>query len=165
MAVTAKPLYNTPITLACTLASLASDTNLFIGRQSAAANNAVDLGDDCHVGGKFTLGTSPTAGTQVEVWCYSSYDGISYSAGLGTADAAFTTTSSKKGLMKLLTIIPTEAVSDFQYVWGPYSVAALHGGTMPQSWGVFITHNSGVAANSTASAFEVKYTPVQYQSI
>ena len=165
MTTTAKPSYGTPVTLTCTLASLASDTNLLIGRQSTAANNAADLADDCHVGGKFTLGTSPTVSKQVEIWCYSSYDGTSYSAGLGATDASFTTTSTKKGQMKLVTIIPTEATSNFQYTWGPYSVAALHGGTMPQSWGIFIVHNSGVAANSTAGSFEVKYTPIQYQSI
>lgn len=164
MATTSKPLYGTATTVTCTLASLASDTTLIAGRQSAVADNTTDLAIDCLVGGKITTGTGPTAGRQIEVWCFGSFDGSVYSAGAGTADANFSPTG-EKTLMKLLTIIPTDSTANHGYEWGPFSVAAAFGGTMPPKWGIFVVHNTGAALNSTGANHYIKYTPVQYQAV
>ena len=166
MATVSKPSYAAAQTLTCGLSTgpLASDTNLIAGRQSTVADNTSDLAIDSLVGGKITTGTSPTTGKQIEVWAFGTYDGTTYSAGAGATDANFSPTG-EKTMMKLLTIIPTDATSNHTYEWGPFSVAAAFGGTMPLKWGIFIVHNTGVALNSTAGNHEVKYTAVQYQAV
>jgi hypothetical protein len=156
------PSYSAVTTHTMTLASLASDANLLAGRQDTPIDNTVELADDSMVGGKVTTGTSPTAAKQIEVWAYGSYDGTSYSAGAGNADANITLVT--KTLMSLLQIIPTTSTSNQLYVWGPFSVARAFGGTMPKNWGIFIVHNTGVNLNATAGNHEVKHTPVKYQS-
>lgn len=159
---TASPLYGTTTAMTITLASLASDTNLVAGRQSTVVSNGTDDAIDALVGGKVTTGTSPTASRQIEVWLFGSYDDTEYSGGAGASDAALTPDA--KGLLKLLQIIPTVNTSDKAYRWGPFSVAQAFGGTMPENWGVYIVHNTGVNLNSTAGNHEVVYTPVKYES-
>lgn len=161
---TATPANQAAVTLTHTLASLASDTNLVAGRASAAAdNNGSDDAIDCMVGGKVTTGTSPTASRQIEVWLSGSYDGTSYAGGASGSDANLTPTGSKT-LLKLLTVIPTSSTSDVTYTWGPFSVAAAFGGTMPRKWLVYVVHNTGQNLNSTGGNHETKYTPVKYES-
>lgn len=159
---TATPLYGTPAALTMTLASLASDTNLVAGRASTAIDNSSVDAIDCIVGGKVTTGTTPTASRQIEVWAYGSYDGTSYSGGATGSDANLTPQA--KSLLTLLTVIPTTSTSDQLYTWGPFSIAAAFGGTMPYEWGIYIVHNTGVNLNATAGNHEVKYTPVKYES-
>ncbi len=160
---TATPSYGTSAALTMTLASLASDTSLIAGREATAVDNTSDLAVDSLVGGKVTTGTSPTASRQIEVWAIGSYDGTALSAGATGSDANFSPTG-EKTLLKLLTIIPTDATSNHSYEWGPFSIAQAFGGTMPKKWSVYIVHNTGVALNATGTNHEVKYTPVKYSS-
>lgn len=160
---TATPAYQSVVTHTITLASLASDTNLVAGREGTAIDQAAtDDAVDSIVGGFVTTGTSPTASRQIEVWLYGSYDGTSYSGGATGSNANLTPQA--KTLMRLLTVIPTTSTSDQKYTWGPFSVAATFGGTMPRKWGAYIVHNTGVNLNSTGGNHEVKHTPVKYES-
>lgn len=159
---TASPLYGTTAALTITLTGLASDTNLVAGRQSTAISNATDDAIDAIIGGKISTGTSPTASRQIETWLFGRYDDTEYSGGAGASDAALTPDT--KVLLKLLQVIPTVNTSDKAYRWGPFSVAQAFGGVMPESWGCYIVHNTGVNLNATASNQEVNYTPVQYES-
>lgn len=158
-----KSLYAASTALTLTLASLASDAALIAGRQSTPVDNSTLLHVDAIVGGKVTTGTSPTNATQIEIWLFATYDGTTYSAGAGAADANFSPTG-EKTLMSLLQIIPTDATSNHTYEWGPFSVARAFGGVLPQKWGVFVVHNTGVALNATGGNHEAKYTGVQYQT-
>lgn len=161
---TATPNYATPVTLTMTLASLASDTNLVAGRASTAINNGSDGADaiDALVGGKVTTGTGPTVDRQIEIWAYGCYDATSYSGGATGTDANLTPQS--KTLLRLLTVIPTDATSNKTYTWGPVSLAQAFGGVIPEKWGIYAVHNTGVALNATAGNHEVKYTPVKFES-
>lgn len=161
---TASPAYQTPATLTMTLASLASDTNLVAGRASTSINNGSAGADaiDALVGGKVTTGTSPTADRQIEVWAYGSYDGTSYAGGATGSDANLTPQA--KSLMRLLTVIPTSSTSNQLYTWGPFSIAQAFGGAVPEKWGIYIVHNTGVALNATSGNHEVKYTPLKFES-
>lgn len=164
---TATPSYAASAALTMTLASLASDTNLIAGRESTVVDNAgTDDAIDVLVGGKVTTGTSPTADRQIEVWAYASRDGGSgtaYSAGATGADANFSPTG-EKTLLRLLTIIPTDSTSNHTYEFGPFSIAAAFGGTLPGKWGIFIVHNTGVALHATGSNHEIKKTAIKYES-
>ena len=159
---TASPSYGTTTALTITLASLATDASLVAGRQSTVIDNGTDDAIDALVGGKITTGTTPTASKQIEVWLFGSYDDAEYSGGAGATDAAFT--PDEKTLLRLLTIIPTVNTSDKAYRFGPFSVAQAFGGVMPEKWGVYVVHNTGVNLNATGSNQEVVYTPVKYES-
>src|SRR5215207_4864423 len=87
---TATPLYGTAAAVTITLASLASSA-VDVGVQSAAIDCATLDVVDLWVGGKITLGTTPTANTRVEVWFMPSYDGTTYAGGaFGDSAAAIT---------------------------------------------------------------------------
>ena len=161
MVTTASPANQSVVTHTITLASLATSSTLVAGREGTAIDNGTDDAIDALVGGFITTGTTPTAG-QIEIWVYGTYDGTSFSGGATGSDAALTPQT--KTLLRLLTVVPTSATSNQKYTWGPFSVAAAFGGTMPRKWGIFVTHNTAVNLNSTGSNHEVKHTPVKYES-
>jgi hypothetical protein len=163
MAVTATPVYGTITSLTWTLNSLATDSTLLIGRASTSVDNTSDLAIDALVGGQFVShSVAPTAAKQIEVWCYASFDGTAYTAAATGSDAGLTVTAESKFLMRLMTIVPTNAGTSTTYTWGPFSVAALFGGTMPRKWGLWSVHNMGQILNAAGNL--AKYTPVKYQS-
>lgn len=164
MTVTATPSYGTSSALTCTLASLASDPNLVAGRESLAVDNTSDLAMDALLGGFITTGTTPTNLKQIEIWVIGSWDGTTFSAGATGTDANFSPTANEKVNMKLATILQTDATSNHQYEFGPFSVAQLFGGLMPKKWSVYVVHNTAVALNSNGANHSIKYTPVKYQS-
>ena len=88
---TATPVYGTPTAMTITIASLASDTNLLVGRESTALDQKDTLDAvDVMLGGKIRTGTSPTASRQIEIWLYGSYDDSEYTASATGSDAALT---------------------------------------------------------------------------
>lgn len=160
---TATPAYQAVTTHTITLASLASDANLVAGRAGTAIDNAgTEQAMDAVLGGFITTGTSPTAGKQIEVWVFGSYDGTTYGGDATGTDANLT--PSAKSSMKLAQVIPTTSTSNQKYSICVGSVAALFGGVLPRKWGAFAVHNTGVALNATAGNHEIKHTPVKYQS-
>ena len=162
---TATPIFGTVQTLTITLASLATDANLLVGRQSTVIDQKdVDDAIDVLIGGKITTGTTPTAAKQIEVWAFASFDDTTFNAGAGATDAAMTVTAESKTLMRLLTIIPTHATSDTAYAFGPFSLAQAFGGFIPVQWGVYVVHNTGVNLNATAGNHFIKYFPVKVES-
>lgn len=159
---TASPLYGTTSAMTITLTGLATAANLDVGRQSSIVDNTSDDAIDALVGGKVTTGSSPTASRQIEVWAFGIYDDTEYSGGAGASDAALTPDT--KYVMRLLQVIPTVNTSDKAYRWGPHSIAAAFDGVMPEKWGIWITHNTGVNLNSTAANHEIYQTPVKYEA-
>lgn len=155
---TVTPTPGSPVTLTITLASLATDATLIAGRQSTVVDHTGALIADALVGGKVTTGTTPTTAKVIEIWAFGTYDGTTYTAGAGAADANFSPTG-EKTLMRLLASIDTDATSNHTYEWGPVSLADIFGGFLPLKWGVFVVHNTGVNLNSTGSNHEIKYTP------
>src|SRR5690242_3154860 len=159
---TATPVYGSSVAMTCTIASLATDANLLVGRESTAVDQKdTDDAIDCLLGGKITTGTTPTAAKQIEIWLYGSYDDTEFSASASGSNAGLTLTAESKTLMRLFTIIPTHSTSDTAYKFGPYSVAQCFGGVLPVQWGVWIVHNTGVNLNSTGGNHELVYFPVK----
>lgn len=156
---TVRPLYGTTTAVTITLDALATDSGLLIGRQSTMVDNTSDLAMDVLIQGKIKAGAStPTNLKQIEIWAIGG-DGSNRSAGAGASDAGFTPTG-EKTLMRLLTIIPTDATADHVYEFGPLSLAQAFGGVVPKSWGIYVVHNMGVSL--AATGHEIKYTPVQW---
>ena len=148
--------------LTITLASLGSDTNLLTGRESATIDNSTNLYLDYLISGKITAGTSPTAARSIEVWAVGSWDGTSWPDVFDGTDSAETITSAdiKASVCRFVAAMATANTSDRTYHFGPVSIAAAFGGTLPPKFVLFVTHSTGVNLNSTAGNHQIRIQPV-----
>lgn len=152
--------------LTITLASLASDTNLLTGRESATIDNTANLYLDILISGKVTAGTSPTASRSIEVWAVGSWDGTNWPDVFDGTESAETITSAdiKASVCRFVAAMATANTSDRTYHFGPVSLASAFGGTLPPKVVLFVTHSTGVALNSTAGNHQIRLQPV-FQTI
>ena len=152
--------------LTITLASLASDTNLLTGRESATIDNSTNLYLDILISGKITAGTSPTASRSIEVWAVGSWDGTNWPDVFDGTESAETITSAdiKASVARYLAAMATANTSDRAYHFGPVSLASAFGGTLPPKVVLFVTHSTGQNLNSTAGNHQIRLQPV-YQTI
>lgn len=150
--------YGTTTTITAAIASLASDTNLLAGIESAVIDNTTDGFDDIILSGKATTGTSPTASRQIEVWAVAwdsngwpdVFDGTTSSETITSADI-------KSAICKPVAIMPTNNTSDRTYSFSGVSAKQVFGGVLPSKFVLFIVHNTGVALNSTSGNHEFRY--------
>lgn len=150
--------------LTITLASLASDTNLLVGRQSTEVVNTTTKFIDFLISGRITTGTSPTGGT-IEVWAVAAFDtlGTTYPDTVTNAgDLVRTWTNSviKNSAAKLIYSVSPTTVNNISYPWSGISIAGLYNGTCPPRFVVYVTQSTGVALNSTASNHLIRLQPV-----
>ena len=152
--------------LTITLASLASDTNLLTGRESATIDNSTNLYLDILISGKITAGTSPTASRSIEVWAVGSWDGTNWPDVFDGTESAETITSAdiKASVTRYIAAMATANTSDRTYHFGPVSLASAFGGTLPPKVVLFVTHSTGQNLNSTAGNHQIRLQPV-YQTI
>jgi len=157
----------TTITIGLATTPLASSATFVAGRCSAEIDNTSNLYQDVEVQGLVTVGTTPTVNTQIQVYVWGSYVSTATTALdtiVGTdADKTITSAGVAMGFLKLAGVgVVDSTTSNRGYYIGQFSVAQLFGGNMPQFWGLFIAHNTGVALNSTAGNHVWKYTGVKY---
>jgi hypothetical protein len=155
--------YGASAAIAITLASLASDTSLLIGRQSDIVNNTVNKYLDYIVAGKITTGTTPTTARYLDVWLFGQVEDTPiYPDTLAGVDAARTLTSAeiKFNALANLASILVSATSNITYWIRPTSVASLFGGVVPKRWGVWVAHSSVAALHATGSNHAFWQTPV-----
>ena len=159
---TAKVNYAGTTDLSISIASLASDTNLLAGVESAAVDNTVDGRRDFWVSGKITTGTSPTASRQIEVWAIGSIDGTTWPDvfdGTGSAET-ISLAGVKASICRFVANMATTSTSDEDYYFGPVLMSSVFGGDIPPKFVLFVTHNTAVNLNATAGNHYVKVTPV-----
>lgn len=159
------------VAVTISLASLTSDTNLLAGRESTFIDNATNLDLDHLLSGAIKLGTSPTAGRVVELWAFTVLKSASGSKTwpdvFAGSDAAKTITSANvkaSGMLKLVASMVTDATTGLVLPFAGVSVRSLFG-SMPPWYGLFATHSSGVALDSTGSNHYVHYQRIQAQSV
>jgi hypothetical protein len=163
----AQPTYGTRQTLTITLASLASSADWTAGRESNEVDNSVTLWNDVILQGFVTVGTTPTTGTAILVYAWGS-DQAAATANLDAIDGVdsaetITSTAVRDGLLKLVARLDVNATtSDRRYLMGAVGLAQLFGGSMPRHWGLFVTHNTGVALNATGGNHEFSWRGVSY---
>jgi hypothetical protein len=157
-----KLAYGTASDVTITLASMATDTNLLTGRESATIDNSANLFLDYLVSGKITAGTSPTAARSIEVWAVGSWDGTNWPDVFDGTESAETITSAdiKASVCRFVAAMATANTSDRVYHFGPVSLAAAFGGTLPPKVVLFVTHSTGVNLNSTAGNHQIRLQPV-----
>jgi hypothetical protein len=161
---------NNTVALTITLASLATSSALLAGRQSTVVDNTSNLDLDHLVGGKVRLGTSPTVSTLIEAWAFAAYKIASgtpsYPDTLGASDAAVTITSAnvKYGLLVPLWSQIVDNTTGRDYFMPPTSIAQAFG-ELPPYWGIWVTHSTVAALDSTGGNHEFHYHRIQKQTV
>jgi hypothetical protein len=144
--------------LTITLTSLADSSTA--GRESTVVSNVTDLFLDVLVTCKIKTQNSGSiaAPSAAFVYAYASVDGGSeYPDTVTGSDAAITMNSPTQ--LKLLGAVYAAAINT-TYKGGPWSVAALFGGRMPERWGIVVQNDTGTALSSTGSDHVVEYQGV-----
>jgi hypothetical protein len=156
--------YGTTGTITASVASLASDTNLLAGIESAPVDNRTDGFEDHILSGKFTTGTSPTASRQIEIWAVA-WDSNAWPDVFDGTSSAETITSAdiKNALCKAVAVLPTNNTSDRTYSFTGVSMKTVFGGVLPSQYVLFVVHNTGVALNATAGNHELRYQGIYPQ--
>lgn len=167
---TITPSYAAKATITCGVHStpLASSSTFVIGRESTEIDNSTNKYDDAIVEGKVTVGTSPTANTEIQIWVYASFHTAMATNAVdvldGTdSDETMNSAGVRGSALRLGARIDVDTTTTNRTYWfTPFSVAELFGGQMPKFWGIFVTHNTGVALNSTSGNHEFSYTGIKY---
>lgn len=160
--------YASPVTIEMDLANLGSSSTWVAGRESDEIDNTTNKYTDVMVQGFVSVGTSPTANTSILVYVWGSSAAASATAldvidGVDSAET-ITNIGVRDSFLKLGAVVPvTAATSDVQHPVGPFSVAALFGGNMPQYWGLWVTHNTAVnLRNNAVNTDSFTYTGIKY---
>lgn len=164
---TATVNYSSNTTITMDLANLASSSTFVAGRESSQIDNTTNKYVDCVVSGTISVGTTPTANTQINVYVWGADTSLATTAidVLDGTDSAETLTNT--GVLNTLrpgvSIGVIATTSDIAYPVLPFSVASRFGGVMPKFWGLFVAHNCGSALRNTAvNTNSLEFVGVKY---
>lgn len=117
---------------------------------------------DYLLAGKVTTGGTATDGTRIQICVVAILDDSTWPDVFdGTASAETVTSVNIKNMIcRVASDITISSVTAQAYPFGPVSVAALFGGSLPKKFVVFVTHNTGGNLDSTAGNHAVYVTPV-----
>jgi len=129
-------------TITITVDSLAASTT--VGRASTVVDNSSNLYLDALVSGVFVSSSSALAGSKsAYIFAYALLDGSShYTDGVSGSDAGFTRTDPPNLPLVAQVNMPSTSSS---YRFGPYSIAMVFGGVLPDHWGVVVFNDTGQA--------------------
>lgn len=161
------------VDLTISLASLASGAAgvYTTGRESTAVDNTTNTDIDHLVSGKIRTGTNPTASRAINVYAYAN---ISSASGTPTypdvldgtdSDETFTSANVMNGCLRPVASITIDNTTGRDYFFGPVSIAALFGGSLPKFWGIYVAHDTAVALDSTAGNHKISYERIQAQTV
>lgn len=146
-----KVAYASSSAITITLASLATSSTWVAGRASADIDNSSNLYFDYQIGGKITVGTTPTANTTIEVWVIPiAYDTV-YSDVFGSGDANETVTSREilRACGRILCVIDVPVATSNVAYWFQGNISEALGAPAPAKFQIFVVHNTGVNLNAT----------------
>jgi len=160
-----KPKYGTTNqAVTINLASLASSAT--VGREGAIVDNSTSLFIDALVMCQIKTQNSGTIGNEsaVYVYAYGTVDTSTptYPDAVTGADTGITLNAPTQ--LKLLGVINVTAINT-TYKGGPWGLAALFGGMLPQKWGIVVRNYCGTALSATAGDHKVLWQGVQVQSV
>ena len=156
---------NTAITM--DLANLGTSATFVAGRESSQIDNTTNKFVDAIVSGQVSVGTTPTANTQINVYVWGADTSLATTAldVLDGTDSAETLTNvGIRDALRLGASINVPAnTSDVAYIVLPFSVASLFGGILPKFWGLFVAHNTAVnLRNNAVNTNSFEYVGVKY---
>lgn len=156
-----KAFYSSSNTISCTLASLGSSATWVAGQSTAEIDNSSSLNLDRPVSGQITVGTSPTSGTVIEIWLIPKLADGNYADVFDGTDKAITVTSRgvliSYGILLSTILVDSTTSNRSYYFWS--SISSKIGTLPPKKYQLFITHNTGVALNSTGGNHVIYETP------
>jgi len=159
--------YSSNTTITISPASTASSATFVAGRESNEIDNTTNKYMDALVQGKVTVGTTPTANTQIVIYVWGADTSLATTA-IDTLDGTDSTvTLTNTGILYSAlkfgtTINVTATTSDIDYAFAPFSVASKFGGILPKFWGIYITHNTGVNLNATGGNHALSFNGIKY---
>jgi len=159
--------YSSNTTITISPASTASSATFVAGRESSEIDNTTNKYMDALVQGKVTVGTTPTANTQIVIYVWGADTSLATTPidVLDGTDSAETLTNTGilYSALKLGTVITvTATTSDIGYAFAPFSVASKFGGVLPKFWGLYVTHNTGVNLNATGGNHVFSFNGIKY---
>jgi len=159
--------YSSNTTITISPASTASSSTFVAGRESTEIDNTTNKYVDALVQGKVTVGTTPTANTQIAIYVWGADTSLGTTAidvldGTDSAETLTNTGILYSALKLAATITITATTSDIGYNFAPFSVASKFGGVMPKFWGLFVSHNTGVNLNSTGGNHVFSFNGIKY---
>jgi hypothetical protein len=150
-----------------TLASLASDSNLLTGRESNALDNGTNKYLDELVSGFITSGTSPAAGSVIEVQAIGCIDDTpTWPDVFDGTDSGETITAAeiKNALVNPIAYLGITGTSNISYPFRPVGLRQMFGDALPKQHVIFVTQNTSVNLNSTGGNHAIKHTPI-YETV
>jgi hypothetical protein len=141
--------------------SLATSSTFLAGYEWFVIDNTTELALDYLVQGYVTVGTTPTANTQIRIYCVASYDGTTWPDVFDGTPSAETVTSAGvgSGFLVLASVINVDATTSNVAYPFRFSLASLFGGYVPKKTAIFVAHNTGVNLNSTSGNQAYGYAP------
>lgn len=146
-----KIAYGSSTAITNAIQSLATSSTWLAGYESDVVDNTTNLYLDYTIEGKVTVGTTPTANTEIRIYVVASFDGTTWPDVFDGTTGAETITSAgvRDGFAKLAAVLTVDATtSDRSYPFS-FTVASLFGGVCPAKFLLFTAHNTGVNLNST----------------
>ncbi len=162
---TIKIAYAASATITISLASIATSATFVAGAESTVLDNTTNLYVDAIVGGKITVGTTPTINTQILVYVFTPIDSTpTYPDVMDGTDSTETLTSVGMGraFLKLGAVLDVDATTSDKAYPFTFTVAQLFGGAMPSRWSLFVAHNTGVNLNATGGNHVIKFEGITY---
>lgn len=144
--------------LTITLASLADSSTA--GRESTSVSNSLDLFLDVLISCRLKTQNSGAVSSPFAayVYAYASVDGGSeWPDAVSGTDNPITLDSPTN--LKLLGAVYFSNINQ-THKGGPWSLASLYGGRMPEKWGVVVQNDSGTALSATGGDHAVEWQGV-----
>lgn len=155
-----KTQYSTATTGTGGINSLATSSTWLAGYEWFVIDFSTGKETGCQVQGYVTVGTTPTANTEIRLYAVASYDGTTWPDVFDGTPSAETVTSAGvgSGFLKLCAVLQVDATtSDRAYPF--YFDLAQVFPTMPKKVAIFVAHNTGVSLNATAGNQVYAYQP------
>jgi hypothetical protein len=163
-----KITYATPVvmTIGLDATPLGTSPTFILGRESTEVDNSSNLYVDAIITGKITTGAT-TADTQINIYVWGNHETIATN-NLDTLDGTDSDETlddvGHLNMFKLGAVIPVLDTTARSFIIPPFSIAQLFGGIMPEFWGLFVSHNTGVALDTDAADHEINYTGITFTS-
>lgn len=162
------PVYSTAQTGTGGVNGLASSADWTAGYAFAAVDvgSMTPIPSDIRHSGKIRGGTSPTSGTQIQLYLVPCEDGSNWPDVFTGSANTFTNTSPgvRDGACKLAAILNVDSTTSNRDYYYDFSASQVFGGALPKKYQLFVSHNSGVALGGTAGDHTWQYVP-QYDHV
>lgn len=148
---TRKCAYGTAVTGSGGVTSLATSATWVAGYEWYIIDNTTDLAVDRQQQIKITVGTTPTANTEIRIYLAGSYDGSTWPDVFDGTPSAETVTSEgvRDSFCKCAAVLRVDTNTSNRAYEAFFSLAQVFGGNVPKKVAVFVVHNTGVNLNST----------------